>query len=86
MYSCCLKPATNVMSMKPFPTYSDAKQVRISQEKHLLTGFSLSNQLISASQSVNQGLSTGSPFFLIDSNLVCIIVGRKKLLSLDYLA
>ena len=34
MYSWCLKPATNVMSMKPFPTYSDAKKVRISQEKH----------------------------------------------------
>ena len=60
MYSCCLKPATNVMSMKPFPTYSDAKQVRISQEKHLLTGFSLSNQLISASRVALVGRLAGT--------------------------
>ena len=32
-----------------FPTYYDAKQVRIRQEKNLLTCFPLSYQLISAS-------------------------------------
>ena len=42
-----------------FPTYYDAKQVRISEEKHLLSGFPLSYQLTSAGQSAQQGCLAG---------------------------
>ena len=44
-----------------FTTYYDARQVRIRQEKHLLSGFPLSYQLTSASQAALVGrlASTG---------------------------
>ena len=42
-----------------FLTYFDAKQVRISQEKHRLLGFPLSYQLTRAGQSTHQGHSAG---------------------------
>ena len=43
-----------------FPTFYDAKQVRISQEKHLLIGFPLSFQLISASRTAVVGRWAGT--------------------------
>ena len=43
-----------------FPTCCDAKQIRISQEKHLLSGFLLSYQLTIASQSAHQGCLAGT--------------------------
>ena len=70
--------------------YYDAKQVRMSQEKHLLSGFPLSYQLSSAGQSVHQGRSASTDYmvaqretllqmlFLTDSNLFCIIGSKKK--------
>ena len=44
----------------PFPTYYDAKQVRINQEKHMLSGFPLSYQLTIAGQSALQGRLAGT--------------------------
>ena len=44
----------------PFPIYYDAKQVRINQEKHMLSGFPLSHQLSSAGQAALEGRLAGT--------------------------
>ena len=76
-----------------------AKKVRISQEKHLLTGFPLNYQPISASMQcapcgqIGQywlaGSSKRNPlrdvFLNHDSDLFCIIVRRKKISSSELL-
>ena len=43
-----------------FSTHYDTKQVRISQEKHLLSGFPLNYQLTSTGQSAQKGRWTGT--------------------------
>ena len=43
-----------------FPSYYDAKQVGISQEKHLLMGFPLTHQLISVRKAALVGRLIGT--------------------------
>ena len=45
-----------------FSNHYDVKQARISQEKHLLTGFPLCYQLTGASRSAHQGRSAGTGY------------------------
>ena len=54
----CFKPRPKDETF--FSTYYDAIQDRISQEKHLLSGFPLSYQLTTAGRSAHQGRLAGT--------------------------
>ena len=85
---CSYNLSQNFQRQNFFPTYYDTKQVRNQLKNHHLLGLHLSYKLISAirgalvdrfagtRQLVAQKETYEQMFFLTDSNLFCIIVGR----------
>ena len=60
MRSCVFNQTKSFEDKTFFPAYYDAKQVRINQEKHLITDFPLSYQLIISDQAALMGRLAGT--------------------------